>query len=170
MTIEKQWDFFIAHAGKDAERAKDFYEYLSSSCRAFLDAACLNPGDNWDIDINKAQHNANTTIALISADIQSAYYAREEIATGIALERQNDQAHHVVPVYLDGMPMDITQVPYGLRLKHGIDVVQIGGLEAAANKILSMVGSLSEKVEAETLEKTNHILASFISQFTLCEG
>src|ERR1700704_6441470 len=95
------WHFFIAHAGADKRTAERLYSYLSRNSRVFLDCRSLRLGDNWDIELPKAQQKSLVTVVLISSKTEAAYYQREEIAAAIALARENAEKHRVVPVFLD---------------------------------------------------------------------
>lgn len=119
-TIECMWDFFIAHAAADNNTAMELYDILSPNARVFLDSRCLLPGDDWDHALLQAQRKLRITIVMVSSKTEKAYYQREEIAAAIDLARRNNKQHRVVPIYLDGWPIDESPIPYGLRLKHGI--------------------------------------------------
>src|SRR5882724_1437262 len=73
-----QWDIFIAHAGADAPRARQLFQYLAVSCKPFLDAECIRPGDRWDIELATAQRSSRVTVILVSSSTTGAMYAREE--------------------------------------------------------------------------------------------
>src|SRR5262249_33257464 len=95
------WDFFIAHAGGDIEPAEALYEHLNGPvARVFLDKKNLLLGDNWDAKIAQAQRASLITLVLISGKTDRAYYEREEIAAAIALARENENRHRVIPVFL----------------------------------------------------------------------
>lgn len=124
-----RWDFFLAHAAADLPVAMQIYTALSqASCRVFLDAECLLPGDDWTLALPRAQREARVTVVLVSARCDRAYYQREEIAAAIALSRDERYRHRVVPVYLDGSPISPDAIPYGLRVLQGIETSKAGGL------------------------------------------
>src|SRR6185295_5258640 len=102
---EYQWDFFVAHAGPDRESAERIYDLLAPHCRVFLDTRCILPGDNWDQTLSRAQRSTRITLVLVSARTGDAYYEREEIATAIALARENENWHRVVPIFLESIPV-----------------------------------------------------------------
>ncbi len=131
-----EWHFFIAHAGCDQEPAEKLYELLSPKARVFLDSRCLNPGDDWDQELQSAHRNSLITIALISSAVDEAHYLREEIAAAVDMARRNN--HRVVPVYLDEAAAS-QPVPYGLRVKHGLYLQKLGSLEKIAEKLLEML-------------------------------
>jgi L-histidine N-alpha-methyltransferase len=136
-----QWDIFLAHAGPDADTARTLYDLLSPHCRVFLDSQSLVLGDNWDLELTAAQRRALVTVILISSHTGHAYYAREEIAAAIHMARTDERKHRVVPVFLDGP--DASEVPYGLRLKHGVHLSPQVDLAAAAKRLVELIRKLT---------------------------
>jgi hypothetical protein len=132
---EKQWDFFIAHAGADSGIAESLYERLAPNFSVFLDTRSLLPGDDWDLALTTAQSKSRITVVLISSKTTTAYYQREEVAAAIALARDDVQSHRVVPVFIDNDARENKAVHYGLRLKHSISLDSSGGLEGAARHL-----------------------------------
>ena len=72
---------------------------------------------------------------LVSPETEKAYYQREEIAAAIELARSDRNAYRVVPLYLGGLDAIRGSLPYGLRLKHGINILDAAGLADAADKL-----------------------------------
>ena len=135
------WDFFVAHAGPDKETAERLYDLLADHSRVFLDSRCLRLGDDWDFELAKAQHNSFISVILVSTHTSAAYYLREEVAAAIALARQQPESHRVVPIYID-RESNAPEVPYGLRLKHGIALGEGSSLADVADKLLALHRSL----------------------------
>ena len=59
--------FFLAHAGRDTERARELRNHLHPDVPVFLDAYDLVPGDEWDIELPRRQRQALATVALLSS-------------------------------------------------------------------------------------------------------
>jgi DNA-binding beta-propeller fold protein YncE len=137
------WDFFIAHAGADKRAAEKLYDYLQPHSRVFLDSRRLKPGDDWDTELPAAQQKSLVTVVLISSKTQAAYYQREEIAAAIALTREDAEKHRVVPVFLDRKAGTNKEVPYGLRLKHGLTVSQNSPLKVVAETLINLLYDLT---------------------------
>jgi TIR domain len=133
------YDFFLAHAGPDANTAADLYRELITTNSAFVDVVSLKGGEDWDLEIAKAQRASRVTVVLVSSATEKAYYARTEIATGIALARENADSHRVVPVYLDEMRPSAGWDLYGLSLKHGFQVTNVGGTKEVADRLRRML-------------------------------
>ena len=79
---------------------------------------------------------------LISSRTEQAYYEREEVAAALDLARRDPKAHRVVPVYLDAPDADARTIPYGLRLKHGLDASAPGRLGRIAEQLLATLNRL----------------------------
>ncbi|MFE9747809.1 toll/interleukin-1 receptor domain-containing protein [Saccharothrix saharensis] len=133
---DDRWDFFIAYASPDRRAAETLHDLLSPVFRVFLDRRSLLPGDDWARRLSAAQGGAAVTLVLISPRTDAAYYQREEIARALDLARREDDPHRVVPVLLDA-PGDPVDLPYGLRLKHGVSVTDAGGLSGVADLLKS---------------------------------
>jgi hypothetical protein len=133
------WDLFIAHGSADKTVAESLYSLLARDARVFLDSKCLKPGDDWDRELSRAQRSARITVVLVSPATDRAYYEREEIAAAIAMARENDQRHRVVPVYLDAGNGHATDIPYGLRLKLGLTAGVNRDLTSVAGQLLGLL-------------------------------
>ncbi len=143
---EWRWDFFIAYAGADTEPAVQLHEQLRQyGHRPYVAKKCLLPGDDWNVELPRAQRQAQMTVVLVSSRCGHAYYQREEIAAAISLVRAESYSHRVVPVYLEGRPADIAEVPYGLASKHGLNAVELGGLAGIAQALDELLRTLRER-------------------------
>lgn len=143
--------FFLAHAGPDTASAKELWSLLQADVPVFLDACCLLPGDEWDVELVRRQKEALATVALLSSSTDAAYYLREEIANAIAFQRNEPDRHRLVPVYLDGIPKDPSRIPYGLRVRHALDVAELG-MKGVAAELRKVAARLSDAVPATLSE------------------
>ena len=138
------YDFFLAHAGPDSREAERLYDLLVAEARVFLDSRSIVLGDDWDRTIAQAQKNSRLTVVLVSARTEDAFYQREEIAAAIDLARRDEAAHRVVPVYLEP---GLANVPYGLRLKHGLTMLDQYPIESVAARLLDQHRGLAAGAE-----------------------
>jgi hypothetical protein len=139
-----EWDFFIAHSSADAECAEELYAHLSEKAKVFLDEKSLLLGDDWDRKLADAQRATLITLVLVSSRTERAYYQREEIAAAVELARHDEYRHRIIPIYLH----DEVDIPYGLRLKHGLYLSTHRSLARVAARLLDelpKVKALSEK-------------------------
>ena len=138
------WDFFLAHAGPDAPLADELYDRLCPAARTFLDGRSLLLGDDWDRKLLKAQRDSRITVVLVSKNTDQAYYQHEEIANAIAMSREEETEHRVVPVYVDTDAEEVG-TPYGLRVKHGIKLSEAGGVDGLAEHLLRLLGQVKTR-------------------------
>src|SRR6202022_883153 len=62
-------------------------------------------------------------------------YQREEVASAIDMARNDRDQHRVVPIYVGGREAVANNLPYGLRLKHGIPLIATDGLPEIAEQL-----------------------------------
>lgn len=111
---DANYDAFIVSADGDRAFAGRLYDRLvMHGLRVFLDERSLRAGDIWTTSIPAALQRSRHVIALISPASRSAWYQNDEIAVAIQQSRASDNTRKVVPVLLDGLPID--NLPYGLR-------------------------------------------------------
>jgi hypothetical protein len=150
--MRSRWDFFLAHAGNDAGVAESLYELLSPQCRVFLDSRSLKLGDDWDIALPDAQRRSLITVVIISPHTPKAYYQREEVATAIQLARTSPGDHRVVPVVLQGDAGQAVEIPYGLRLKHGVYLDTSNRLEDCAQRLLRLLAGRRSRTKRANVQ------------------
>lgn len=131
-----QWDIFIAYSVADQRTAEELRSYLHSRAQVFLATESLELGDEWDTTTAKALRESLITTVLVSAKTATAYYQRSEIAAAIALSREENRWHRVIPIFLDGSQRE---APYGLQLKHGISISPETSLRMAADRVLDLL-------------------------------
>ena len=138
-----KWDIFIAHASADIKSAEVLYDLLAKNCKVFLDTKCIELGSDWDLELSRTQNTTRISVILVSSNTETAYYQREEIAAAIDLARDDEKSHRVVPVFLDKESKKSTDVPYGLRLKHGLLISEKTSLHDVADRLLKLIDKLN---------------------------
>jgi TIR domain len=161
-----KWDFFLAHAGPDLAAAEQLYVLLEPHSKVFLDSRCLMLGDDWDQELASAQINSMVSVVLVSSRTDGAYYQREEIAAAIDLARKNRKDHRVVPVYLDDALSARGDIPYGLRLKHGLSVAEAGDFQPVAVRLIDLL----KKLEGNRVKREEIVQSSKSALSKLTEG
>lgn len=165
---QKEWEFFIAHAGADISAAEALYELLVRDHTTFLDTRSISPGTDWAKELLQAQRQSLVTVLLVSPNTADAYYQREEISNAIQLSRDQTRLHYVVPVYLDSDPDSEVEIPYGLRLMQSIRLSQVGGFSGVVKELSKLLieirqSSLGSNVvvddERESASTANDIAA-----------
>jgi hypothetical protein len=133
----RTYDFFIAHAGPDGPVAERLFDLLAPTASVFLDSRSLVLGDDFDVVLASSQRSSEVTLVLVSGRTEKAFYQREEIAAAIDLAR-GEHGHRVVPIYLTSRRELGPDLPYGLRLKHGIEISASVSLDAVAAELLKL--------------------------------
>jgi hypothetical protein len=150
-----QYDFFVAHANKDYDKARELHGLLEGlGHRAFLAKGGVPAGRTWPRRIAEAQARSRITVALFSAPYDSddfAGYLEEEIVRAIKLAKLSKGGHHLVAVYLDGRP---ELAPYGLEHRNSLDLREEGSLAGVAEKLSA---SLRAEPEADSRERVTAI-------------
>lgn len=136
------WGVFIAHAGPDKALAAELYDHLDGRCAPFLDAKCIPAGDDWPPAIGAALRASRITAVLVSGRAPAAYYLQEEVTQAIAQARERPEWHRVVPVGTAPGLLSSEAVPYGLRIKQGLDAVALGGMKGVADALLKLLTEL----------------------------
>ena len=121
-------------------RGFEFFNPYHAPVRVFLDTRSLRLGDDWDTATLDAQRRSRITVVLVTAAAQRTYYQREEVAAAVAMARQDANKHRVVPLFIG----DATslQIPYGLRIKHGLHIAGPHDLPRAASYLLELLADL----------------------------
>ena len=130
----KQWDIFLAHSSFDLKYAKELFDMMNN-INVFLDSERLHLGDDWDLELSKAQKNSLITAVLVSSKTDTAYYEREEIANAISMSRKLESGHWVIPIYIE----EVEDIPYGLRSKHGIKPNESNDIQEVAKRLMDEV-------------------------------
>jgi hypothetical protein len=98
---------------------------------------CLRPAEeSFDQIIPEIQAGCLVTAVLVSSHWGEQHYASDEVALAIDLARRG--RHRVVPVWLDDVPYE--KRPYGLMVKKGILLPELGSLTAVADELVHVVG------------------------------
>ncbi|MEJ2157485.1 MAG: toll/interleukin-1 receptor domain-containing protein [Desulfobacteraceae bacterium] len=160
--------YFLAHAGCDTESAKQLRDLLHPEIPVFLDAYDLSPGDLWDAVLPNYQKQALATVAILSSSVDSAYYLREEIANAIAYQRQDNDRHRLIPVFMDGIPKNPDEVPYGVRVRHALDASKLG-MEGVAAELRKFAADLSDAPPVSIPENIPKPAVRFAIYNALCK-
>lgn len=132
------WELFLAYAGPDRDLALELHGALERlGVRTFIDRRGLLAGMPWDSQLKNAQSTARGTVVLISSGFERAWYQAEEIQRAIHLARKWERL--LIPLYRDGRPSDIDDVPYGLYRLEPLDLVSCGGVDGAAAALHELV-------------------------------
>lgn len=142
------YDFFLAHAGGDGKVAERLFDLLEQGGgRAFLASRSLLLGDDWDLALARAQRSSRISVIMVSSRTPGAFYQREEIAAALAYARLHHESHRVIPLYLEPIAAGADQPPYGLHVKHGIELGEDTPLEVVAGRLLDLLARLDGRIK-----------------------
>ena len=120
MPATRQLRVFLCHASQDKPAVRDLYQRLAAEpwIDPWLDEEKLLPGQDWNLEIEKAVESSDAVIVCISStSIAKEGYVQKELrqVLNIALEKL-EGAIFVLPVRLDDCPL-----PRQLRDKQALD-------------------------------------------------
>jgi hypothetical protein len=135
-TAERKVRVFLCHASQDKPAVREIYQRLLGEgwIDPWLDEDKLLPGQDWDLEIEKAVEAAHAVIVCLSNNsvTKEGYIQRElKFVLDVALEKPEGKVF-VIPVRLDDC-----QVPRRIRSWQWIDIFPEVGKNPAFEKILS---------------------------------
>ena len=137
---------FLCHASQDKPAVRELYQRLLavSWIDPWLDEEKLIPGQDWNLEIEKAVEESDAVIVCISSvSIAKEGYVQKELrrVLDMALEKP-EGAIYVIPVRLDECPL-----PRQLRDRQALDFFPEARRDAAFARL-----QLSLKMRRDTLE------------------
>lgn len=134
---------FISYAKEDFKYAKELFDFLKlKNYNPWLDKECLLPGQNWDLEINRALRKADFIIILISntSITKRGYVQREyKLALKYFEEKLEDD------IYLLPLKLDNCDVPFGFEKFQWIELSEDFGF----NKVLESFNYQRKKLELQ---------------------
>ncbi len=134
MPIERKLRVFLCHASQDKPIVRDLYQRLlaESWIDPWLDEERLLPGQDWNLEIEKAVESSDAVIVCVSStSVAKEGYVQKELrqVLNIALEKL-EGAIFVLPVRLDDCPL-----PRQLRDRQSLDYFPSTQQAAAFDKL-----------------------------------
>jgi len=150
--MDYKWDIFIGYSGPDISDAQELYNLLNNRCRVFFAPECGERHKPFTDSIPEALNSSKIFIFLISSN--NLGFLEDEIASAIDLYRK--QGRPIFPVYLNGKPDRVVEMPFGLNRIPGYDEVIDGGITGIAEKILASLGDFGiQQPEKEIVPDLN---------------
>ncbi|HET9587394.1 MAG TPA: toll/interleukin-1 receptor domain-containing protein [Anaerolineales bacterium] len=133
--METKLRVFLCHASQDKPVVRELYQRLLSEgwIDPWLDEEKLLPGQDWDLEIEKAVEASDAVIVCISEkSVTKEGYVQKEIrkVLDIALEKP-EETIFVIPLRLDDC-----ELPRRLRAWHYVDYFPAEGRERAFQRLL----------------------------------
>lgn len=149
MPEQSKLKVFLCHASQDKPIVRDLYQRLSAEgwIDPWLDEEKLLPGQDWDMEIEKAVEATDIVIVFLSnTSVSKEGYIQKELryALDIALEKP-EGAIFIIPVRLDDCV-----VPRKIKLWQYMDHFPAERFEWAYKKMLDSVKRRAEIVGIDT--------------------
>jgi hypothetical protein len=119
-TADRKLRVFLCHASQDKPVVRELYQRLRAEgwIDPWLDTERLLPGQNWDLEIEKAAESADAIIVCLSNNsVSKEGYIQKEIryALDIALEKPEGTIY-IIPIRFDNC-----QVPRKIKVWQWVD-------------------------------------------------
>jgi hypothetical protein len=148
MTKPRKLHVFLCHASQDKPVVRELYHRLSSEkwIDPWLDEEKLFPGQDWDLEIEKAVEGADAVIVCVSArSVTKEGYIQKEIrkVLDIALEKP-EETIFIIPIRLDDCDL-----PRRLRSWHYVDFFPAERRDWAFRRLLESLKRRSADTQPE---------------------
>jgi hypothetical protein len=118
MTQSRKLRVFLCHASQDKPIVRELYQRLlaESWIDPWLDAERLLPGQDWNLEIEKAVESSDAVIVLVSTtSVSKEGYVQKELRQVLRMaEEKLEGAIFILPVRLDdcGIPRQIRDIQF----------------------------------------------------------
>jgi hypothetical protein len=144
--MPKAIQVFLAHASEDKERLRRLHKDLAEAgFKPWLDEIDLLPGQNWQVEIQRAIRESDIVLACLSkASVQKQGYVQKEFRLALAAcsERPPGKVF-LIPVKLDSCEVPRIQIP-----DLALDMAQIQwvdlGREDGLERLMTAIRSVAE--------------------------
>ncbi|MBI5295805.1 MAG: toll/interleukin-1 receptor domain-containing protein [Chloroflexi bacterium] len=133
-TTKRYLHVFLCHASEDKSITRELYQSLiGDGFTVWLDEKNLLPGQEWEVEIEKAVANADVVIVCLSnKSVSKEGYVQKELryALDIALEKPEGT------IFIIPLKLDDCQVPRRLRFWQWVDYFPTSQREAAYERLI----------------------------------
>jgi len=145
MTSLKRLKVFLCHSSGDKAQVKQLYDFLSKSGAApWLDSEELLPGQDWNLEINKALDDSDVILLCLSKkSVDKEGYVQKEIRLALdrALEMPDGR------IFLIPARLEECELPYKIRTYQWVDVFAPNGMD----RLMKSLNLRAGQVKAQTL-------------------
>lgn len=164
-TQNRKLRIFLCHSSKDKSIVRELYRRLTAVDWAipWLDEEDLLPGQDWDMEIEKAIETTDVVIVCISNNsVNKEGYIQREIkfVLDIALEKL-EGAIFVIPLRLDNC-----EIPRRLRSYQYLDYFQTKKNESAYLRLIKSLELRAKDLNINNVEAKNENELSFRAKLT----
>jgi hypothetical protein len=153
---ERKLRVFLCHSSQDKSIVRELYQRLLAEkwIDPWLDEEKLLPGQDWDLEIEKAVESSDAVIVFLSkGSVSKEGYVQKELrkVLDIALEKP-EETIFIIPVRLEDC-----ELPRRLRARHYVDYFPAEKEEQAYQRLLQALnvrfGQLNPQKEESRLKK-----------------
>jgi hypothetical protein len=145
-TVERPLRVFLCHAKEDKPIAREFYKRLTGDgFDAWLDEEKLLPGQDWDIEIEKAVQNTDAVIVFLSDhSVTKEGYIQKELKYVLYIAQEKPEGTiFVIPIRLSEC-----QVPLRVRSWQYLDYFPTTREDWAYNKLLQSLNLRAQSISS----------------------
>ena len=141
----KQLKVFLCHASDDKAGVKNLYNLLvQRGCDPWLDSERLLPGQDWNLEINKALDDSDVILLCLSKkSVDKEGYVQKEIR--IALDRALEMPEG--RIFLIPARLEECELPYRIRTYQWVDLFTADGMV----KLMKSLNLRASQVRAQPL-------------------
>ena len=141
----KQLKVFLCHASDDKAGVKNLYNLLiQRGCDPWLDSEKLLPGQDWNLEINKALDESDVILLCLSRkSVDKEGYVQKEIR--IALDRALEMPEG--RIFLIPARLEECELPYRIRNYQWVDLFSADGMV----KLMKSLNLRASQVRARPL-------------------
>jgi len=141
----KQLKIFLCHASDDKDEVRDLYNLLvKHGADPWLDTEKLLPGQDWNLEINKALDASDVILLCLSkGSVNKEGYVQKEIR--IAMDRALEMPEG--RIFLIPARLEKCDLPYKIRTYQWVDLFSADGMD----KLIKSLNLRASQVKAQTL-------------------
>jgi formylglycine-generating enzyme required for sulfatase activity len=147
-TLARKLRVFLCHASQDKPIVRELYKKLLAEgwIDPWLDEEKLLPGQDFDLEINKATRNADVIIVCLSeASVVKEGYVNREIRRALDIAQEKPEGEiYIIPLRLDDCNPSFEQ----LKKLHWVNYFEDNGFEKLKKSLSQRLESLGEKVSS----------------------
>jgi hypothetical protein len=149
---ERKLRVFLCHASQDKPLVRDLYRRLGAEpwVEPWLDEERLLPGQDWDLEIEKAVEASDVVIVCLSArSVTKEGYVQKELrkVLDVALEKP-EETIFIIPLRLEEC-----ELPRRLRSWHYVDYFPAGQQNRAYQRLLQSLNIRYAQLEPSVRER-----------------
>jgi len=156
MTEQKMLKIFLCHAPEDKPTVHELYRQLSAEgwLDVWLDVEKILPGQDWDLETQKAVEQSNIVIACISnQSVNKEGYIQKELRNILSIaEEKPEGTIFVIPLKLEDC-----EVPRQMQNWQSVDYYPIPKRNQAYSRLMKSLEQRAQDLDIPTKATSNNI-------------